>query len=116
MADEKKTTRVRMNITVASGITAWEQGNEYEVDAETARAWIRDRVATKAGTEKSLEEVAAEVEEEFVPRASEVEPENLTGEAPDTQAAVEAAERATDAAAATTPARRPRTGGSRARK
>lgn len=81
MAEEKNTTRVVMNITVASGITAWEKDREYDVDAETARAWIRDRVASPAGEEKTLEEVRAEVEEEFVPRASEVDPTNLTGEA-----------------------------------
>lgn len=79
MPDETKldTTRVRMNTTVASGTRGWEIGQEYDVDSETARAWIRDRVATPAGIEMTTEEVRSEVEEVFVPRASEVDPAAL---------------------------------------
>lgn len=77
---ENETMRVVMNITVASATTAWEKGREYDVDAETARAWVRDRVASAAGEGASLEEIRSEKEDEFVPRASEVDPAGLTGE------------------------------------
>lgn len=80
---EESPTHITMNTTVASGRAVWQMGVAYEVgvsvDAETARAWVRDRVAS-AGDGKTTEEVRAEVEVEQLPRASEIHPEQMTGE------------------------------------
>jgi hypothetical protein len=80
MAEEKNTIRVRMLKTVANASTVWFAANEaenrdglYEVDAEVARAWIRDGVAEAVGTGAKAVTAEAAADDE-APRASEVDP------------------------------------------
>lgn len=78
-----ETTRVRMLKTVSSPHATWfsankEEGRDglYDVDAETARAWLRDGVAEAVGSEAKAEAKDA-AGDDLAPRAEAVDPANL---------------------------------------
>jgi hypothetical protein len=78
-----ETIRVRMLKTVSNAHTTWFEANEeegrdglYDLDAETARAWLRDGVAEAVGTAAKAEAKDA-AEDSAAPRASEVDPAQL---------------------------------------